>query len=71
MDWDEASASEHLPPRLPHQPRNPLPHILQLRLQLGVGILPQLDELVVVLDGFFPAATSLVQFAEARGVGKS
>src|SRR5574341_551905 len=46
------------------QPRHALLHVPHLRLELGVGILPQLDELPVVLHRLVATPLLLVQLAQ-------
>src|SRR5712692_2522495 len=55
------------------QPRQSAADLLYPGLQLGVGVLPELDEFPVVLGGLLPVALGLVQLAqplEARGEGQ-
>jgi hypothetical protein len=50
---------------LGEQSRQRHPCLLHLRLQLGIGILPEVDELGVVVDGLVAVAEGLVELAEA------
>ena len=47
------------------QPRQRFPRRLHLRLQLGIGVLPKIDEVAVVAAGFVAVAEGLVELAEA------
>ncbi len=49
---------------VPHEPPQPLPHLLYLRLQLGVRVLPEIQELVVVLDCLFTLTPPFIQLTQ-------
>lgn len=50
---------------LPGQPRHPRPHVPHEGLQLGIGVLPEVEEPVVDFERLGALAALLVQLAEA------
>jgi hypothetical protein len=51
--------------RFAGQPRHRRPRLVHLRLQLGIGVLPEIDELAVVAFRLVAVAEGLVELAEA------
>jgi hypothetical protein len=54
-----------LTPRLRHQPCDTTQYVFYLRLKFRIGIQPQFDEIVVIVDSLFAVPALLVELSQA------